>query len=291
MKYRYLRFPGGLPKAVTFSYDDGCRWDKDLAPIFNQYGVKGTFNINSSCVGASDWYLNKEEIKEYIVDGGHEIAVHGDKHIAPGVVRPIDGIKEYLNCRLKLEEMFGGIIRGMAYPNSGIKRMENGANYENIREYMKNLDIVYGRSLGGENDAFELPTDWLNWVPTMHHDHAYSLQWAQKFVELKCEEGYHTNRQPRLFYVWGHSYEFNQRNNWEHMHDLLKILANREDTWYATNIEIYEYVEAYNHLVFSADSTVIHNPTATKIWFMQDGGIYSINPGKTIKIDAKESTT
>ena len=54
MKYRFLRFPGGKPKALTFSYDDGCRQDKETERILSEYGVKGTFNINSGCVGASD---------------------------------------------------------------------------------------------------------------------------------------------------------------------------------------------------------------------------------------------
>lgn len=27
MRYRFLRFPGGKDKAVTFSYDDGFRYD------------------------------------------------------------------------------------------------------------------------------------------------------------------------------------------------------------------------------------------------------------------------
>lgn len=288
MKYRYLRFPNGKPKALTFSYDDGCRWDKDLALIFKDYNVKATFNINSGYMGKSDWYLTKEEIKEYIIDNGFEVAVHGDFHRAPGMVRAIDGIQDCLNCRLNLEKEFGGIIRGMAYPNSGIRKFLNGASYEKVREYLSDLDIAYSRSLGGDNNSFNLPTDWLNWVPTMHHDNPNSIQWAQEFLDKKTEEGFIAYRYPTLLYIWGHSYEFNNKNNWEHIHELLKMLSNRDEIWYATNIEIFEYVEAYSRLVCSADGTKIYNPSAKTVWFFQDGVIYSISPDETLYIPSEE---
>ena len=47
-----IRFPDWKAKAVTFSYDDGVLEDVKLVELFNQYGVKGTFNINSGSMGA-----------------------------------------------------------------------------------------------------------------------------------------------------------------------------------------------------------------------------------------------
>ena len=43
----YHCFPGGKFKALTMSYDDGYMEDIRLIEIFNQYGIKGTFNLNS----------------------------------------------------------------------------------------------------------------------------------------------------------------------------------------------------------------------------------------------------
>ena len=42
-----MRFPGGKPKALTLSYDDGVEQDVKLIEIAEKYGIKGTFNINS----------------------------------------------------------------------------------------------------------------------------------------------------------------------------------------------------------------------------------------------------
>lgn len=41
----------GKMKAITFSYDDGVTQDRRLVELFNRYGVKGTFNLNSELLG------------------------------------------------------------------------------------------------------------------------------------------------------------------------------------------------------------------------------------------------
>ena len=48
----------------------------------------------------------------------------------------------------------------------------------------------------------------------------------------------------RLFYVWGHSYEFDKDNNWEIIENFAEYVGKREDVWYVTNIEIYDYVNS-----------------------------------------------
>ena len=41
----------GKNKALTFSFDDGVTQDERLINIFNKYGLKGTFNLNSEFLG------------------------------------------------------------------------------------------------------------------------------------------------------------------------------------------------------------------------------------------------
>lgn len=276
-----MRFPEGKAKAVTFSYDDGCRQDLRTAQVFDQYGLKCTFNINSAKV-ISGKGITGEEIREHMLDKGHEVAVHGELHKAPGLVRPIEGIKEVLNCRLDLEEMFGRIIRGMAYPNSGIRRFENRASYDNIRNYLKDLDIAYARTLGQDNNRFELPVDWYQWMPTAHHDNPQIMDWAKEFVELDVDSLTSDRRTAKLFYVWGHSFEFDRKDNWQHLDELCQALAGKADVWYATNMEIYEYVAAYDSLVFSADSSRVYNPSLQTVWFDVDGTLYQVGSGQTV---------
>ena len=42
-----MRFPGGLRKAFTLSYDDANYDDMRLMELMDEYGVKGTFNVSS----------------------------------------------------------------------------------------------------------------------------------------------------------------------------------------------------------------------------------------------------
>lgn len=281
MRYRYMRFPEGRSRAVTLSYDDGCRQDLRFSEIISEYGLKCTFNITHDSFNN----LSPEQMKEAFLDRGHEIAVHGYKHRAEGTLRPIEGIQDVLNCRLELEDQFNMIIRGMAYPDCGITRFANGGNYESIRHYLKDLDIVYSRTLSGDNDRFELPDDWYCWMPTAHHDNPNLFEYIDKFVNMNIStKTYRAARQPRLFYLWGHSFEFDRKDNWDRLNKICECLAGKDDIWYATNIEIYNYVNAYNSLIYSANGNKVYNPTLYTIWFDADGTLYQIAPGETIKI-------
>ena len=286
MRYRFLRFPEGKFKAVTFSYDDGVKPDLRLAEIFDRHGMKGTFNINSGHImnGETEKFTTKEEICESLLAKGHEVAVHGEQHIAPGVSRPIDAIRDVLHCREQLEDILGITIRGMAYPDCGIRRTHNGNSYENVKGILENLGIVYARTLGADNSTFMLPTDWHNWVPTMHHNNKEGMSYIDAFLAQK-EENYRTaSRHPRLFYVWGHSYEFRNNDNWELIEEICDRLAGQDDTWYATNMEIWEYCHAYDSLVWNARGNIVYNPTFYTVWFDIDGKLYHVMPDETLKI-------
>lgn len=279
----FMRYPGGKAKALTFSYDDGVPQDKRLAALFDQYGLKATFNFN--CEAMRDVNFTKEQIKEYFLSKGHEIAVHGANHRANGNVRPIEGIKDVLDCRLELEAKCDCIIRGMAYPDTGITQMGNFGNYEMIKQYLTELDIAYARTLGCDNNSFMLPNDFHAWMPTAHHNNPKIMDFIEEFLQLDIsEKTYHARRTPRLFYIWGHSYEFDYNNNWEHIDKICKKFADNDEIWYATNIEIYDYVQAYKSLRYSADGHKVYNPSLFTIWLDVDGTLHNVKSGEMICI-------
>lgn len=284
MRYIFLRFPEGRERAVTLSYDDGLKSDLRLIEIMNKNGLKGTFNLCSSFIGDSAHdRLDRDDIEKHILANGHEIAVHGKVHRASGKQRAVDGIRDILDCRLELEKMFGIIVRGMAYPDSGILSFINGNSFETVRTYLKDLDIAYSRTLGGDNSGFELPADWYAWMPTAHHDNPDIDAYITKFNDYKAS--YIANATPKLFYLWGHSFEFDRNSNWEHMEDICARLGGQKDVWYATNGEIYNYVQAFNSIVRSADGSIMYNPTLITLWVWVDCKVYKIEPGETVRIE------
>ena len=283
MHNMFLRFPGGKPKALTFSYDDGVVQDKRLAQLFDKYGLKATFNFSGE--GSRKYNHSKEDIQEYFLSKGHEVAVHGAFHRANGNLRAIEGIREVLDCRLELEEKCGQIIRGMAYPGTGITLMDGFGNYQQIRNYLQDLGIVYARTLGGDNDSFLLPSDFYAWMPSVHHSNPKTGDYVDKFLALDLSVNtYHERRGPRLLYIWGHSYEFDRSDNWDFMEEICAKLSNNEEIWYATNMEIYDYVQAYKSLHHSADGHMVYNPSLLTVWMDVDGKLYSVAPGQTIRI-------
>ncbi|MBQ6847553.1 MAG: polysaccharide deacetylase family protein [Clostridia bacterium] len=283
MKYRFLRFPEGKLKVVTFSYDDGCIHDIKLAEIFNKYGMKGTFNLNSSWIG-TEKYMNLEQIKTAILDAGHEIAIHGEQHRANGKIRPIEGIRDVLNCRLFLEKEFGVFVRGMAYPHSGINFFCNGTTFDRIVSYLQDLDISYARSLNKVNGNLDLPTNWYEWNPTIGHNSENIFTLIEKFMQIDPTKLTFQRRVPKIFFVWGHSYDFNNNNSWDRIEKICEQLKG-DDIWYATNGEICDYINAYHQLVYSADGSMVYNPTVKTIWFETNNASYKILPNETINID------
>lgn len=285
MSYLHMRFPEGKPKAVTFSYDDGVAQDIRLAALADRYGVKCTFNINSAFVAEAPGgdKLTYAQIKSILAQG-HEAAIHGEYHLAPGSSRTLVGLRDALNCRLQLERNLGGIIRGMAYPNSGVTRFTGGSDYGTVRRYLQDIGVVYARSLGSDNNRFLLPEDWYCWIPTAHHENPKALDWAKEFADLRVNEAYVDNRYARLFYLWGHSYEFDRNGNWDRIEALCDILGGKDDTWYATNIDICDYVSAFRALVFSADGSLVYNPTVKELWFETEQGLCRVRPGETAAV-------
>ena len=141
-------FNGDKKKAITFSYDDGVSQDIRLVSMFNKYGLKATFNLNSGIQsGSNNWVNNGTCIHRMNVSGlkelykGHEIAVHTLTH--PDLVKQ-DGddrtiINEILQDKINLERMFGQKIQGMAYPF--------GTFNNEVVELVKKCEIRYARTV------------------------------------------------------------------------------------------------------------------------------------------------
>lgn len=277
----HLRYPGGLSKALTFSYDDGVEQDIRLVEIFDKNGLKGTFNINTGSFakegtvypkGQVHRRMTKKQTYELFANSPHEVAVHTLTHPFLEQIPSNMAINEVINDRKNIEEMFGTIARGMAYPF--------GTTSDEVVAALKACGIVYSRTTKFTR-SFELPmNDWLRLPATCHHNSPALDELADKFINEK------PTRAPWMFYVWGHSYEFESDNNWDLIEKFCEKVANKADVWYATNIEIFDYVTAYKSLVFSVNGDVVYNPTSVELFFTdsRNNKNYSVKPGETKKL-------
>ncbi|MDB5085376.1 MAG: polysaccharide deacetylase [Bacilli bacterium] len=262
VRIRFDRYPDGKNKALTMSYDDGQIHDRKLVEIFNRFGIRGTFNLNSGLFGKAN-RINADEVAELYA--GHEVAVHTVTHPSLSYVPNEVIAAEILADRQNLEDLVGYPVRGMAYPN--------GVYDENVLSLLPAYGIEYARTVRSHRN-FMLPMHFLEWHPTCHHRHDV-LQLGKQFLELNKKGT------PFLMYVWGHSYEFPNDQNWPLIEEFCEMVSNQQSIWYATNQEIVTYWKAVKSLVFSADASMIYNPSAISVWLSVDDQIVEIHPGET----------
>lgn len=260
-------FPDGLPKALTMSYDDGVIDDRRLVDIFNRNGIKGSFHLNASALGMPGRIAPEEVASLY---AGHEVSCHSFTH--PFLERcPNQAVlNEVLEDRKRLEELVGYPVRGMSYPM--------GTYSTEVKKILHAAGIVCSRTTQS-SQRYGLPDNWLEWAPTCHHRDNI-LEKAEFFKESKYSFS--------LFYVWGHSYEFDRvnspENNWGIMEEFCSQMAGLPDVWYAANIEIHDYITCLKRLEFSANCDMVHNPSAVSLWISVSGEPVEIKPGELKKL-------
>lgn len=276
-----LLFPEGKKKALTLSYDDGVVQDRRLVALLNKYKIRCTFNLCSGLLGTTvnaridDIEVDVSKVGAREVQSlykGHEVAGHGYTHMALNTVDSGSASYEVIYDRKELEIITGGIVRGFAYPF--------GTFNENVKSVLVTAGIEYARTVRSTRE-FGLPSDYLEWNPTCHHNDPQLMKLAESF----CKDP-HFFDQPKLFYLWGHSYEFDQHDNWNVIEDFLDYMSQNKEIWFATNIEIIDYLKSYRQLKYSADGNMIWNPTNTTIWLNVRSGSYVIHPGETITLPA-----
>lgn len=273
----YLRFPGGKSKALTFSYDDGVEQDMRLVEIFRKHNMKATFNICSGLLSPEGTVHPKDKIHRIMTESQVlatytedvcEVAVHTAHH--PFLTHQDCAVAsvEITDDRKALEKMFQRQVHGMAYPQ--------GAVNDTIVDICRYSGIYYARTTVS-TEKFDIPNDWLRLPATCHHKNPRLMELADNFLELKPKNI------PKMFYVWGHSYEFEQKDNWDVIEKFTEKMANKDDIWYATNMEIYLAWRNFQRLEFSADGNSVHNPSVHSVWVMnRNNEVREILPGQTV---------
>lgn len=260
-----MAFPQGKHKVLTMSYDDGQSADIKLVEIFNKYGLKGTFHLNSGMLGTNGRIPEEKVAALY---SGHEVSAHTLTH--PTIARcPKEQIiEEIFEDRKKLEKIVGYTVRGMSYPN--------GSYNKAIKEMLPYLGVEYARTVQSTGQ-FAMPDDLHEWKPTCHHNGGL-MSMAETFVNLNKKQYLY------MLYVWGHSYEFDNDHNWPLIEGFCEFIGNRSDIWYATNIEIVDYLNAFQNLKFSASCHFVNNPSTLSVWLQVDNHIVEVKGGSQIHL-------
>lgn len=226
----------GKMKALTFSYDDGVTQDQRLIALFNKYGLKATFNLNSGLLGKAGSLVREDVTVAHVkprasevrkIYEGHEIAAHTLTHPTLPYQTDEEIIRQVEEDRLALSEIAGYEVVGFAYPGGGDNYSEHTADV--IRE---NTGIRYARMSVSSLD-FAPQKDLISFRPTVYHHREWEKMeaLADRFLEMKAET-------PQILYIWGHAYEFDIANTWDAFEAFLKRVSGRSDVFYGTNRQV-----------------------------------------------------
>lgn len=226
----------GKTKAITFSYDDGVTQDIRLIELLNKYNLKCTFNLNSELLGTggilpvppkriAHYKIRPEDVAS--VYDGHEVAVHTLTHPRLPELSDEEVVRQVEQDRLRLSELAGYEVIGMAYPCGGVNNDDRVADV--IR---KQTGVRYARTITSTHN-FEPQENLYRFNPSVH-----DMEWekmfelGQQFVEL-------TTDTPKVFYVWGHSYEMDmEADYWVRLEAFCRLISGKSEIFYGTNKEV-----------------------------------------------------
>jgi len=278
-----MLFPEGKSKALILSYDDGAKQDRTLVALMNKYHLIGTFHLNSNKLSTNSYfdYLSKDEIKDLFK--GHEVSVHSANHPNLPDVSKIDVIYEIVEDRKELERLVGYPVRGMAYPF--------GNTNDAVVDAIEGLGIEYARTVG-DTYKFEIPTDFLRWHPTIHQFGKAYAQPNQPEKDKKELADFYSviaaflqTKELAVLDIWGHSWEMGtDQNKWNETEKFFTLLASNPDIYYAKQIELVDYINAFRTLKFSVNKDAVFNPSAQTIFFKINSKTIAVPSGTTVSL-------
>jgi peptidoglycan/xylan/chitin deacetylase (PgdA/CDA1 family) len=224
---------------VTTSWDDGVTHDLKLAEMLDKYKLKGTFYI--SRVAAHN-LLQESEIAT--LDKRFEISAHTMNHPDLTGISLQQADMEIKNSKGYLEDLLGHRVIMFCYPfgryNSAVKQLVKSHGFTAARTCIPG-------GLNPPKDAFQWHISLFasNGSPLM----ALKIWWqarlwrvcglldwesrAKLLFDLALQKG-------GVYHMYGHSGDFEVKNEWDKLERVLNYISNREKTRYMTNGEVFE---------------------------------------------------
>ena len=203
----------GCRKIFLLSFDDGTVYDRRLVDLLNQYGIKGTFNLNSGLEDFVWYYEDKFPIRRQILSEtveqyrGHEIASHSLHHHWLNTLTPPQISREIGDDCEALKRLFGVAQIGFGVPFTACGERE----IKIIRKYARYIRLSeFAESFAIPKDPYHIPIHALYNDPDIREK-------LNRFAENDLEDS--------LFVMAGHSYELEVQDHWEYMEQLLQFIS------------------------------------------------------------------
>ena len=186
-----------MKKYFIFSLDDGTVFDREVIELFNEFEIRGTFNLNSNLPNYSWWNDDKEIHRDNLMNiyhlyDGHEVASHTLTHPnllkcdKDEIIRQVEGDLRYLRWIFNDKSISSFAIPFSDFNEKVINIIKKNTSATNIR-----LPVC--------DESFNYPEDLYHIKPT-----TISLKRATYLLDkfIKCR------KKEALFIYAGHSYDF-----------------------------------------------------------------------------------
>lgn len=260
--WRFL-YPDWKAGAVTFSFDDNREQDRRLVDLFNRYGLKCTFNLNSGTLGGEQ-FIRPGEVRELYA--GHEVASHSVNH--PNVAELWEQDREQCmyeirHDREELERLSGRPVRGFVYPYGELS--------DEVEQFVRDCGFTYTRC--GTNAPFTPPADPIRWSPAAHQNENLT-PYTERF--LACTD------ELRVLLVWGHSFEFDWgKGHWDDFEVFCRTISSRKEELYCETMgEICDYWLACRRV--EEQNGIWKNPSERDIYLEADGEKIILPAGSSV---------
>lgn len=262
-------YPDGKKKAFNISYDDGVLQDVRFVKLLNQYGLKGTFNLNSGLMKQEfEWVhecgMTIKRLPESVVYDlyrGHEVASHTCSHPYMYDLDEQQVLHEMQSDRIRLAELVREDVSGFAVPFTYYSDL--------IAECAKMAGFAYARC-SEKSDCYAIPKDFYWW-------HGGKFHWDED-LEDYVDGFLKTDEELAICQIVGHSYDLDVYDMWDRMESILKAVSADPDVWPTTNINLVRYLRQMEKAIITSDW--IRNDSETDLWFCINGRVTVLHPGE-----------
>ena len=226
-------YPGGKKKAFNITYDDGVLQDERFVALLNQYGIKGTFNLNSQLMqeqfswthpcGMQVTRLSPEQAK-HLYDG-HEVASHTLTHPYMQELTDEELYRQLKSDKEALEQLFGREVTGFAVPFDYYD--------DRIAACAKACGFAYARKSEFTGN-FTPCVDAYHWKTGIYHISPDLTDFVSAFLN--------TDQELAVCQIVGHSYDLDAENLWETMERICAAVSRQDDIWFCTNGELVDFL-------------------------------------------------
>jgi peptidoglycan/xylan/chitin deacetylase (PgdA/CDA1 family) len=231
---------------VTTSWDDGSILDIKLGELLTKYGIKGTFYIPRFSKRITP--MQKVDLLELAAK--HEIGAHTLNHAHLTLIPQSEAKTEIEGSKYYLEDIANKKINMFCYPygefNEDIKQIVKASGFSGARTVKFNgfKDISDPYEFGITTAASNHQSDESGEIA--RYSQAVSIKvlsdWevkARVLFDLALSDG-------GIWHLWGHSWEIDDRDDWNKLERVLSYVSNRPGVLYAANGETLDIVYSRN---------------------------------------------